>query len=175
MYTEMSEIHKQVRRRLGMSVREHLHLINLEFLANEAKKVAERARSYRGFRVGCALFAYNPHAYYYNDVHKVFRGVNIKLGPNSHKVCAEQAAINAAISEGYILIIAMAIAGIPQVDDHSGINSDTLHSCVNCREFFGKLPEIKPDTLIRTAHLRKGDIYEEFTIRDLLRLHNSSQ
>ncbi|MDO8529526.1 MAG: cytidine deaminase [bacterium] len=155
-------IRLESRRKLRPVIEDHLHLWvqSRLFLADEARKAAlNAALSYRNFTVGCALYAFKPDAYYYNDVHKVFRGVNMKIGKNSHKICAEQVAIGAARAEGYRFIIGMAVAGKPQPDDESFLAPDTLHSCSDCRELFKKLPELSGDSRIITAHLTE-EIYE---------------
>jgi cytidine deaminase len=163
------------RRRMGFNIDEHRHLISglILYLADVARKTAlESSVSYRDFPVGCALYAFKPNAYYYEDVHKVFRGANIKIGKNSPKICAEQVAINAARAEGYKMILGMAIAANYQPDDKSGLVTKTLHPCFDCRESFKILPEIHTDTLIHCVHLEEDGIFEEFLVEDLWKMHN---
>lgn len=160
-------------REIGLDISYHLYMFNQMklFLAEQAREVALRsAVSYRNFSVGCALLAFNPNAYYYRSVHKVFRGANVKIGEGSHKICAEQIAINAARAEKYPLIVGMAIAGVPQPDGKSGLKTETLHPCSDCRDLMQALPEILDDTRIFTAHLHE-EIFAEFTVAELLAMH----
>ena len=102
----------------------------MPFLIRKAREAANRhSVSYRGFRVGCAAYAYRPDAYYIEDRHKIFLGANLK--PNHDKtrwpkVCAEQVAILGARSAGYTRVIGLVVAGEPQADEESGIISPTL-------------------------------------------------
>ena len=162
------------RRKLGLDIEEHWHLINnfIWFLADQARLVALKSSlSYRVFPVGCALLAFKPDAYYYGDVHKVFRGANMKIGKSNPKICAEQVAINAARAEGYILIVGMAIAANVQPDDKSGLVTQTLHPCGDCRESFRKFPEIRTDMRILSVHLEDDGIFEEYSVEELWEMH----
>lgn len=163
------------RRKLGLNIQEHWHLINdgfLWFLADQARKVAlQSSFSYRVFPVGCALYAFNPNAYYYGDVHKVFCGANTKIGQGNPKICAEQVSVNFARAAGYKLIIVMAIVANVQPDDKSGLVTKTLHPCGDCRESFRKFPEIQPDTGILSVNLQDDRIFEYYSVEELLEMH----
>jgi cytidine deaminase len=165
------------RRKMKLDIAEHWHLIKglIWYLADEARRVAlESSVSYRPFPVGCALLAFKPDAYYYEDVHKVFRGANVKTGKDRAKICAEQVAINAARAERYKLVIGIAIAGNPQPDDKSGLISKTLHPCYDCRESFRVLPIIHPDMRILSVHIEDDGIFEEFTVKELWQMHGEN-
>lgn len=162
------------RRKLGLNISDHWHLINhfIWHLVDRARIVAlQSSFSYRVFPVGCALLAFNPDAYYYGEVHRVFTGANMKIGKNNPKICAEQVAINSARAAGYKLIIGMAIAANVQPDDKSGLVTKTLHPCGDCRESFQRLPEIHPDMRIMSVHLEDDGVYEEYSVEELLKMH----
>lgn len=163
------------RRKLGLNIGEHWHLVKdlIWYLADQARIVAVNSSvSYRPFPVGCALLAFKPDAYYYADVHKVFRGANMKIGKNNPKICAEQVAINAARAEGYKLIVGLAIAANVQPDDKSGLVTKTLHPCCDCRESFKRLPEIHSNMRILSVHLEDDGVFEEFSVEELWEMHN---
>ena len=134
--------------------------------------------SYRGFRVGCAAYAYRPDAYYVEDRHKIFLGANLK--PNHDKVrwpkvCAEQVAILGARSAGYTRVIGLVVAGAPQAAEESGIASPTLHPCGECRRMFTSLGDIvRLDTPIVTVRLKEYAV-EAFTVADLLKIHGTER
>lgn len=166
----------EYRRKLGLNIGEHWQMMTagfVWFLADQARIVAlQSSLSYRVFPVGCALLAFNPDAFHYEQVHKVFRGANMKIGKSNPKICAEQVAINAARSEGYKLIVGMAIAANVQPDDKSGLVSKTLHPCCDCRESFKILPEIRPDMRIISVHLEDDGIFEEYSVEELWAMHD---
>lgn len=114
------------------------HMISL---LREAAKEQPRARSYRGFKVGCVLLTVNQ----FEGV-RYARGVNIKLHEGAHKQCAEMSAFSsAARHDECFWVIAVAIFGKPMNDDYSNLKSDTLHSCVRCRELFVALAHTPVD------------------------------
>lgn len=137
-----------------------------ERLEESARSAAVFAFSYRGFQVGCAVLAWNSKGRY-----KIFTGSNIKPEEDGPKVCAEQVAIGAARSEGYDLIVALAVAGEPQQDSVSGIYPPTLHPCWICRRLLGTLPEIRPDTVVLTLGNGNG-VVEELSVETLLKMHS---
>lgn len=138
------------------------------YLVDEARRMAQVcATSYREFRVGCALYAFNPEPYYINDFYKVFRGSNLKPVNPGPSMCAETVAAQAARHAGYELIIGMVIAGQPQEDP-------TLHPCGNCQIFLSSMPEMRPDTEIVTIHL-EDDTHEIHTFAEILAKHNREE
>jgi cytidine deaminase len=163
------------RRKLGLDIREHWQTISegfMWFLADQARRVAlQSSFSYRVFPVGCALYAFNPEAYYYGDVHKVFYGANTKIGKDNPKICAEQVAINYARAAGYVLIVGMAVVANVQPDGKSGLVTKTLHPCGDCRESFRQFPEVHSDMGILTVNLKDDSIFEYHTVEELWKMH----
>ena len=145
-----------------------------EYLIVEAKRVGEEhAASWRDFKVGCAVYAWDSKRHHKGDFAgrwKIFRGCNMKPVQGGHNVCAEQVAIGAARSEGYEWILGMALVGIPQEDGCTGIKGKTLHPCGDCRSFFASLPEITPDTVIITATPDEAEV-ETQTVKELLKFY----
>lgn len=142
-------------------------------LVAKATEIAMRAsHSYRGFTVGCALLAWNPRAYDDKDIYKIFRGANIKVSKECSTVCAESIAIGAARAEGYPLVIGIVVVGRAQTDSASGLHPATLHPCGDCRTRMTKLPEVQMETRIVTVDINDEFKREEFTVKELLALHN---
>ncbi len=135
-----------------------------------ARKVAERGYSYRGFKVGCAVLVWRPKGIGLTERYRIFQAANAKPIEGKRKFCAEMAATVFARSNGYELVIAIAIAGLPQRDGKSGIQSKTLHPCEECREFLPGLPEITRDTIILSVHNHSGKV-EQHTFEEILRIH----
>lgn len=131
-----------------------------------ARSAAVFAFSYRGFQVGCAVLAWNSKGKY-----RIFTGSNIKPEEDGPKVCAEQIAIGTARSEGYDLIVALAVVGEPQRDSASGVCPPTLHPCWICRRLLETLPEIRPNTIVLTLKNDDG-LAEEFSVETLIKMHS---
>jgi len=139
-------------------------------LVRIAREVAVRGCNHRGFKVGCAVFVWRPEGVGLSEKYRIFKAANAKPLRDSRKFCAEMTAVNFARSNGYERVIAIAIAGLPQPDGGSGIESKTLHSCEDCRPFLAALPEVMRDTRILTIHNHTG-LVEEFTLEEMLRIH----
>ncbi len=135
-----------------------------------ARSVAERGFSYRGFKVGCAIFAWRPPGVGLTERYRVFKAANAKPFEGGRKFCAEMTTCCYARSNGYSVIIAVAIAGLPQRDGGSLVESETLHPCEDCRPFLAALPETRPDTRIITIHNHKG-LVKEFSLKQILKIH----
>ncbi len=135
-----------------------------------ARSTAERGFSYRGFKVGCAGFFYRPKGIGLTERYRIFRAANAKPLEGKSKFCGEMTTSCYARSNGYELIIALAVAGLPQPDGGSGIKSDTLHPCEDCRPFLSGLPEARPDTRIITIHNHNG-IVQDFSLQRILEIH----
>lgn len=131
---------------------------------------AERATSWRNFRVGCALYAFKTVAYSAAERWKIFTGSNIKITKDSRPICAEQIALGAAREAGYDRIIGIVISGNPQPEEENSAQHPTLHPCEECRRVFKSLSEMSSDTLIITI-LSEGDTYEVHTFEELLKIH----
>ncbi len=147
----------------------------LSFMVVRAREAAaERATSWRNFRVGCALFAFKTVAYSAAERWKIFTGSNIKITKDSRTICAEQIALGAAREAGYDRIIGMVIAGNPQPEEDNPKQYPTLHPCKECRRVFKHLPEISSDTIILTI-LPEGETYEVHSFEELLKVHGEDQ
>ena len=139
-------------------------------LIRTARSVAERGYSYRGFKVGCAMLVWRPKGIGLTERYRVFKAANAKPLKDSRKFCAEMTLACYARSNGYTRIIAIAIAGLPQSDDGSGIMSGTLHPCEDCRPFLANLPEVTADTIILSVHNHSG-LVEEYSLGEILHIH----
>lgn len=143
----------------------------VEHLIDQARSAAGRAVSYRNFRVGCAILAWTPTPRTLADSYRVFLGANMKANPNTPKVCAEMTALGGAIAEGYTRILGICVAGIPQPDADSGVESATLHPCSVCRTYLATIPQVAADTRVFTVHNGSG-VIEHHTVATLLALHS---
>ncbi len=142
-----------------------------EELIRQARWVAQRAYSYRGFNVGCALLAWRPKGISPTEKYKVFTAANVKPLQHIPKQCAETTAACYARSNGYTKVIAIVVVGEPQQDADSGVSSITLHPCAHCRTLLSSLPEVASDTIILTVHNHSGEV-EEQTLREILTIHH---
>lgn len=132
------------------------------------------AASWRNFRVGAAVYAWDSKRHAQGDFGRrwrVFTGANLKPTEEGHNVCAEQLAIGAARNDGYERILGCAVVGEPQPDGATGILHRTLHPCSRCRGFLRDLPEVHADTIIITAHLEDDGVVEMHTVADLLTIY----
>jgi cytidine deaminase len=146
------------------------------YLLTTAREIARHAAvSYRGFVVGCAVWAFRTHTEYREERWKVFRGANFKAHVAWSTVCAEQVAVHSARCAGYDRIIGVVVVGEPQQDSESGRVSPTLHPCGKCRRTFESLPEVDQATRIVTAHLEEDGVIEEFTFRQLAAFHRGGE
>lgn len=157
-----------------VSQEEQLRRIPWLFLIERAKKAQQNASSYRNFHVGCAVWAFKTVTPYVEKRWAVFTGNNIKVAGDARPVCAEQLALGAAKSGGYDRIIAMVVVGDSQEDAESGLQSQTLHPCGECRKIFQALPEVSSDTLLLTL-TPDEQTYEQFSVGELIALHQSAQ
>ena len=72
-------------------------------LLAQARDVQENAYApYSGFRVGAAVFTAEG---------EIFRGVNVENAAYGSTVCAERAALTAAVTHGFTDIQAIAVVG----------------------------------------------------------------
>jgi cytidine deaminase len=143
----------------------------LEYLLIRAREIAQRADSYRGFKVGCAMYAFRrcpENLELLGSRWKIFCGYNTKPTKDSLKICAEHRALMSARQAGYTRIVGMAVVGDPQPDD-SGILHPTLHPCKMCIDMFRHAPEVKGRTAIVTAHLQETEVMECFPFAQLNR------
>ena len=133
-------------------------------LIRRARKAAARANSWRGFRVGCAVLAWNGKKY------QSFVGANVKPVDGGSKFCSEWQAIGTARAEGFHLIVAVVVSGKPQMDQRSGFEPPTLHPCEACRFLMRNISEILDDTIILTVCNSEGP-EEEMSFLELWELH----
>lgn len=141
-------------------------------LIRSSRQVAERGFSYRGFKVGCAVFVWRPKGVGLTERYRVFKAANAKPLKTGQKFCGEMTAVCYARSNGFERVIAIAVAGLPQADDGSGIEPQTLHPCEVCRPFLASLPEVSRDTIILSVHNHSGKV-EEHTLEEILRIHGN--
>jgi cytidine deaminase len=116
------------------------------------------------------MFVWRPKGVGLTERYRVFKAANAKPLKENRKFCAEMTLGCYARSNGYERIIAIAIAGLPQADDGSGIESATLLPCEDCRPFLANLPEVSSDTIILSVHNHTG-LVEQRTLKEVLVLH----
>ncbi len=127
-------------------------------LVRLAREAQQRGISYRGFKVGCALLAFNGQEY------KIFQGANMKPFKQGPKYCAEGIALGSAQAEHYNFIVAIVVAGQPQSE-----YDKTLHPCLECVDLFLGF-RLGLDTIIHTICESDQKPTEEFLFVD--QLHN---
>lgn len=163
--------------------REQLERFNsaLEPLYWQAVRVSGLSRSYRDFRVSCAVFAYRAEVDSFADHWGVFYGMNTKVEEDSRPVCAEPIAVNSAYAAGYKEIVGILIIGEPQVDSYSGLRGPTLHCCHECRVFLRDHPIVPRHVRIFTAlppgmlgSDHGGPWFEVHTLGQMLSLHGEA-
>jgi cytidine deaminase len=119
-----------------------------EELLTSARTVAEQAHCpYSHFRVGAALIAGG----------KLYTGVNIEISSYGLTLCAERAALAAAISAGAAPITHIAVACI-DARPEAPLNERT--PCGACRQW---LADLAPDAAIYI-----DSASQDFTVGDLL-------
>ena len=179
---EPEQLEKYLDPRRPISRREQLDRFHsaLEPLYWQAVRVRNIARSYRNFRVGCAVYAYREDAGTLQGRWRVFYGMNTKVDETSRPVCAEPIAIQAAYSAGCSEILGIIVVGEPQLDIHSKLECPTLHPCHECRVFMKNHPIIPRHVRIFTAlppvesDPPEGKWNELQTLNQILRLHGES-
>jgi cytidine deaminase len=134
-------------------------------LLHLARTTARNAQSYRDFRVGCAVYAYSLT----QGTCAVFLGANQKPEPGpTWKMCAEKEAATKAINKGFNRIIGMAIAGDVQADEETGIESEILPPCGECRRSLLSLSGVYHDSRLVLAHLSDDGVMQMTTVGELL-------
>jgi cytidine deaminase len=139
-------------------------------LAVQALAAARKeAISYRGFFVGAAAYASDPE----NMRTALLFGANYKPFEGAPKRCAEMEVLEKAHRRDFKKIRAIAIAGPIQADTVSGVQSETLHPCFECRQALREHPLIYPDTMVLTVD-EDGATYETYDMRELYRIHGEN-
>ncbi|NLZ70466.1 MAG: cytidine deaminase [Clostridiaceae bacterium] len=124
--------------------------ITRDLLIERAREAAERAYApYSGFKVGAALLTANQ---------KVFSGCNVENASFGATVCAERAAVCAAVAHGERSFIQMAVVAMSEGQPR------LAHPCGICRQVLSEFAS--PDFLIHLLDpdegplsLRFGDIF----------------
>lgn len=121
-------------------------------LIQAARLQWEKGVSYRGFKVGCAVLAWQP-----KEGWLVYGAHNFKPEKRKEsgkdKRCAERNALDAAQKDGCIKI-----AAIVTVSDQRSTGDDNrsphgvLHSCKDCRDLFKELQSIDEETIVYNVH-----------------------
>jgi len=135
-----------------------------------ARVAAFQAKSYRGFKVGCAMLGYRRNVPVYIPKVGIVTGFNIKESPNGPKTCAEQNALEEIKRERFDLVIALAVAGVPQEDHASGKCHENLYPCGGCRKLLVESPYFKDNTVVLMAHLEHW-IFDVHFVRSLMLEH----
>lgn len=141
------------------------HFVQLaERFLIQAKFASDHAESYRNFNVGAMLYTEREPG-----VFGIFYGANIKLSPDSQKICAEQVALEKAIRKDYRRIIGVAVYGPTQQDHGSGLELPVLHPCEACRGRFKDTSLSTTDMLVASAN-PEGQ-YEFTDLKTIVALH----
>ena len=150
----------------------------LPSLIREAQEARDNAVNYRGFLVGCSVFAWDAKTRTYRS----FSAGNMRpvKGPSPptgrDKLCAERYAIEQAEKAGVTRILGIVTASTEQ---HTGKNVEghkVLRPCEECCQLIKDTPLIKPDSTFHGVHDDKpeqgGDAIvmdeEDMTIAQLL-------
>lgn len=116
-------------------------------LVAQSRGVRSRAHApYSGFRVGAALLAADG---------QVFLGVNVESAASPAGICAERAALSAAVTAGARDLVALAVSG------------DGTAPCVPCGLCRQALHELAPDLEVLAAG-ETGEAVRYLLGRDLL-------
>jgi cytidine deaminase len=121
--------------------------VDWEGLLARAREAQQHSYSpYSGFKVGCALLAADG---------RVFLGANVENAAYSPTICAERAALPAAVAQGVREFVALAVVG------------DGAGACTPCGVCRQVLYEFAPDLEILAAGAEGGSVRYVLS-RDLL-------
>lgn len=132
----------------------------MPYLVDRAREAREEAVSYRNFKVGGVLLAATGDFRFIG----VIDAANTKPKPSADKVCSEKRLFGRARKKGYVEPVGLVVCGELNPDHGSGLESPTLHPCMECRDI------IPDDTLIMSIRPDK-DAFELKTGRELKALH----
>jgi cytidine deaminase len=143
-----------------------------------AQLARDTAVSYRGFLVGCSVFAWHTGERQYKSYsagnHRPEKGDSPPRGVA--KRCAERNAIDQALADGAQMIIGLVTVS---TETHTGDEShghSVLHPCEDCRELIATTPQITEKAIFHGVHDHKGEqpgetviiTQEEKPIREVL-------
>jgi cytidine deaminase len=134
-----------------------------------ARAVAERAISYRGYKVGCTMLLWKSQVDQSSGHYGTLSCANMKPKQSGPKCCAEKALVTFAQSSGWERVVAIIIVAEPQADDVTGRKTDTLVPCYECREYLRLMPQISDDTIVLTVHNHAGN-REQRTFKEVLEI-----
>lgn len=114
-----------------------------------SKRAAERAYSWRDYRVGAVALAYN----FADNTFGTLRGYNFKTSANKADVDvhAEQMAIAKARASGLNQVLGIGIWADPNDQDANPSSAPTLRPCQRCSDMFEAVPEVSTNTFIMSA------------------------
>ena len=139
-------------------------------MVDQARDAAENdAYSYRGFKVGAAVLAYNPHT----RETGVLAAGNLKIRPDKAKFCAEYRSLQIAKRSGLTVVGGIVVAATTdkhQIGEVTDVETRTLHPCSECRQLFCDHPLMRDDTLILTTGI-DSDVYQVHTNDELQKLY----
>jgi cytidine deaminase len=138
------------------------------FIETARRSAAEKAVSYRDFKVGASACAIDDEGLRMG----YFFGANYKPTPQSGKYCAELDVVNKARQAQFNRIVALAVFGPSEFADVDPLPSPTLHPCSVCRDMLQNDPLFDDDLLIITTN--KEGATELFTRNELISLHNTA-
>lgn len=152
----------------------HLFMGGVPFTVDQARMAAQNeAYSYRGFRVGAAVFALNPAT----QETAVLSGANTKSNKHKTKICAERKVLQQAKKAGLTEAIGIVVAATTDVDlieEVNGAPSPTLHPCQECQHFFNEHPLIMDDTIIITTGI-DDDTHQVHTHKEVAAMYSGKR
>lgn len=134
------------------------------------------AVNYRDFLVGAAGLMWNGPA---RGEYAIVVGANWMPHSGGAKVCAEVMAITRGLLRGYHELVGLAVVGMPQPDDESGVAPSTLHPRGGCWRMFRE-PGVRDAVPILTA-VYAPDVpfppprQERLTIGELFATHKNGR
>lgn len=144
---------------------------NLLSVLHKAREARDHGYSWRGFKVGAAVFAmtYSPSRY------RIVAGANYKPSEESEvNVHAEQLATQRARDFGHDVISIIGVVGDTQLDQQSGHATHTLHPCGKCRNALGSSPLVHPKHTLIASALPDFRTIELSTISRLTQYHDEA-
>ncbi|OJU87534.1 hypothetical protein BGO17_00865 [Candidatus Saccharibacteria bacterium 49-20] len=144
---------------------------NLLSVLHKAREARDHGYSWRGFKVGAAVFAMtqSPSGY------QIVTGANYKPSEESDvNVHAEQLATQRAREFGHNIISIIGVVGETQLDQQSGHATHTLHPCGKCRHALGSSPLVHPEHTLIASALPDFRTIELSTISRLTQYHDEA-
>ena len=131
---------------------------------------AQRAYSYRDFKVGASVFSIIEGAPFWS----IDSAGNTK-NERRPKVCAEKKSLKRSSKMGMTKTLAVVVAAttdIDKIEEVTFLRTPTLHPCDECRGLFDEFPVARDDTLIISTGY-ENDVLQVHTHAELREAYNS--